>query len=72
MSLNRQTCCVILAAEQIGVKSPEYEETGFLHAETVRKKVETVRAVYVDLELSGVAHHCLLISQDFPARSGRD
>lgn len=57
--------------EQISIKSPKYEETGFLHAETVRKKVETVRVIYVDLELSGVVCHCLLISQDFPAHSGR-
>lgn len=69
--LNRQTCWAILAVEQIGIKSPEYEETGFVHAETVRKKVEAVRAAHVDLELSGVAHHCLLISQDFSAHSGR-
>lgn len=55
----------------MGIKSPEFEETGFVHAETVRKKVETVRAAHVDLELSGVAHHCLLISQDFSAHSGR-
>lgn len=48
--------------EQISIKCPKYEETRFLHAETVREKVETVRAIYVDLELSGVVYHCLLIS----------
>lgn len=65
--LNRQTCWAILTVEQVNIKSPKYEET----AETVRGKVETVRAIYVDLELSPSVWSGMPLFVNFSAYSGR-
>lgn len=53
--------------EQVNIKSPKYEET----AETVRGKLETVRAIYVDLELSPSVWSDMPLFVNFSAYSGR-